>query len=93
MHEVDIQLTDPGNELRESVEAIFLGSPVKTKSPAANQAFHECEAGSIVPALGIRTAWHASELEPSQQVVKLVFGNGNLERSYIHWIAFTSTAP
>jgi hypothetical protein len=53
MHEVNIQLTDPGNELRESVEAIFLGSPVETKPPVANQAVHECQAGSIVPALGI----------------------------------------
>jgi hypothetical protein len=92
MHEVNIQTIDMGQELGKTIEASFLCSPVKGKSPMADQALHKRLACAIVPTLFIHAVGQTSQLKPSPQVVELSLGYGDLEWSNTHQVAFTSLA-
>ncbi len=79
---MDVEIADPGLELREAVEAVLRGEPVIAMQPVFDDVLHESSVGAVGPGparAADRDVGKGKRLHPGHDGVQLRLADFDLE--------------
>jgi hypothetical protein len=81
--EVDVEAVDLGRELRERVQSLLALPPVVVRRPVTRQRLHRGELHALRSVVDQLAGRPPGRFDAAAQLSELLFGNLDLERTYV----------